>query len=94
MSPLIRDIDLEEMIYDHSSPAAVIRHEYCHNLLVSTGMDIAPPGKDNILDAFTDATNICNLYNLVKTKYVYPVGAHFDEKIVPWMDLTLPVVPM
>ena len=53
MSQLIRDIDPEEMIYNHSSPAAMIHHEYCHNLLVSTGMDAAPPGKDNILDAFT-----------------------------------------
>jgi hypothetical protein len=79
MSQLIRDIDPEEIIYDHSSPAAMICHQYCHNLLVSTGIDAAPPGKDNILDAFTKAKNICNLCNLVETKYIYPVGAHFEK---------------
>jgi hypothetical protein len=40
----------------------------------------------------TDATNICDLCNLVETWYVYLVGAHLDEKIVQWMGLTLSVV--
>jgi hypothetical protein len=42
----------------------------------------------------TDATNICDLCNLVETWYVYLVGAHLDEKIVQWMGLTLSVVRM
>jgi hypothetical protein len=67
MSQLIRDIDPEETC-EPSSPGAMIRHEHCDNLLVSTGIDASLPGKDNILDAFTEATNICNICNHLDTK--------------------------